>query len=182
MGQACRLFVAILMVPVLAEACASAPRQSFMGHAAAAASPDPEEDQRLERDLDRIREVTRAFHDITAAHAAGYPSEVPGCIENPPAGGMGHHYAHPELLDDHLEVERPEILVYAPTKDGDLKLAGVEYIVPYSAWHRDEAPQILGQDLKRSDQLQLWYLHVWVWEENSKGVFADWNPAVRCSP
>jgi len=134
-------------------------------------------------EIERIRDATKAFHDITAAHAAGYPTTVPGCLENPPHGGMGHHYVHPELMDDHLEVERPEILVYMPTKDGDLKLAGVEYVVPYSARSRDEeAPRILGQNLKPSDPLQIWYLHVWVWEENSNGMFADWNPSVRCSP
>jgi hypothetical protein len=137
----------------------------------------------LSAEIERIRAATEAFHEVTAAHAAGYPTMVPGCLENPPQGGMGHHYIHPELMDDELEVERPEILVYAPTDEGGLKLAGVEYAVPYTAWPRDgrEAPRILGRDLKPSDPLQLWYLHVWVWEENSKGLFADWNPAVRCS-
>lgn len=138
-------------------------------------------------ELERIRDATRAFHDLTAAHAAGYPTKVPRCLENPPQGGMGHHYMHPDLMDDQLEVERPEILLYAPTgegdpAEGDLKLTGVEYIVPFTAWPRDadEPPHILGRDLKPSEGLQLWYLHVWVWEENRNGLFADWNPAVRC--
>ena len=135
----------------------------------------------LESELERIRETTEAFRDITAAHAAGYPTEVPACVENPPEGGMGHHYIHPGLMDGRLEVERPEVLVYAPGDGGDLKLAGVEYIVPYSANGPDESPpHILGQDLQRSDQLQLWYLHVWAWEENPNGLFADWNPLIHC--
>jgi hypothetical protein len=139
-------------------------------------------------ELERIRDATRAFHDVTAAHVAGYPTTVPGCLENPPHGGMGHHYMHPGLMDDELDLERPEILVYAPTGEGDtaeghLKLVGVEYVVPFSAWPRDadEVPRILGHDLKPSDGLQIWYLHVWVWEENRNGLFADWNPAVRCA-
>lgn len=135
----------------------------------------------LEAELERIRRVTRRFHDIAAAHAAGYPTEVPQCVESP-AGGMGHHYIRRDLLDDSLDVEKPEILVYAPTRDGRLKFAGVEYVVPYAAWSEDTAPRILGQALKRSDELQIWYLHVWVWEENPKGMFADWNPAVKCAP
>ena len=133
----------------------------------------------VEAALERIREVTRPFHDIEAAHRAGYPTAVPQCIDSQ-AGGMGHHYVHPNLLDATLEIDKPEILVYAPQPDGTLKLAGVEYIVPLSAWRDSEAPRILGQPLKRSEQLGIWYLHVWVWEENAKGMFADWNPAVKC--
>jgi hypothetical protein len=134
----------------------------------------------LDLQLARIRAATDAFHDTAAARAAGYPS-TEHCMESA-AGGMGHHFMNRSLLDDRLEVERPEILVYAPTKAGSLKLAGVEYVVPYSAWDRTEPPRILGHDLKRSDELGIWYVHVWVWEENAKGLFADWNPAVKCSP
>jgi len=28
--------------------------------------------------------------------------------------------------------------------------------------------------------LGIWYLHVWHWEPNPSGVFADWNPNVKC--
>lgn len=133
------------------------------------------------RDVERVRAATEEFHDIAAAHAAGYPTTVPGCLENPPEGGMGLHYMHPELMDDHLEVERPEILVYAPTSGEEAELAGVEYIVPYSERGPDEeAPRIFGRALKPSEGLELWYLHVWVWKPNSNGLFADWNPAVEC--
>jgi hypothetical protein len=167
-------------VPVLLAALIGA-----LAPAGALRAQDPGsagERARLPVELERIREATKGFHDITTAHAAGYPAGAPTCLENPPHGGMGHHYAHPELMDDELDVERPEILVYAPAKNGGLELAGVEYIVPYSVWPRQDAPRILGHDLKRSDQLQLWYLHVWVWKENSNGMFADWNPAVHCTP
>jgi hypothetical protein len=170
--------VAMLAVSLLALGSVGAP--VFSARADAAASLAVEDDRGdLERDLARIREVTKKFHDIEAAHKAGYPTTVPRCVESS-TGGMGHHYAHPRLLDDRLDLEKPEILVYAPGRDGSLKLAGVEYIVPFSAWNRTDAPKIMGQALKRSDQLQLWYLHVWVWEENVNGVFADWNPAVKC--
>ncbi len=133
------------------------------------------------RDLERVRAVTDAFHDIAVAHAAGYPRTVPGCLENPPEGGMGLHYVHPDLLDDQLDVEHPEILVYAPTNGDKPKLVGVEYVVPFSARGPDqEAPRIFGRALKPSQALRLWYLHVWAWERNRDGLFADWNPAVQC--
>ena len=136
----------------------------------------------LEQDLNRIREATRPFHDMEAAQRAGYPSMLPQCIENQPEGGMGHHYTHAGYMDDKLELEKPEILVYAPTRNAKPRFAGVEYVVPYSAWTKTEAPRILGQSLKRSDSLQIWYLHVWLWEANEKGIFADWNPSVSCKP
>lgn len=179
-GASCAAVIALLL-PALAGSGATRPVISPSAVVLAATVADPREDD-LEGDLERIRQVTRAFQNITAAHAAGYPTDVPQCVESR-QGGMGHHYVHPRYLDAALDIEKPEILVYAPTPDGGLKLAGVEYVVPYSAWPKEkQAPRILGQALKQADGLQLWYLHVWVWEKNAKGVFADWNPAVKCSP
>lgn len=138
------------------------------------------EQAEIERAVLRIREATKAFHDIGAAVAAGYPA-TDHCLESA-AGAMGHHFINQTLYDAQLEVERPEILVYAPREeDGGLELAGVEYVVPYSVRPRDaQPPTILGQELKRADGLQIWYLHVWVWKENPKGLFADWNPTFTC--
>ena len=138
-------------------------------------------DDAVKRDLARVRAATAAFKDITAAQAVGYPTTQPQCIENPGVGGMGHHYVKRDLLDDKVDVEHPEILVYAPPTEGKPKLVGVEYIIPYRVWDREkEAPEIFGQKLKRSDELKIWYLHVWAWEKNENGLFADWNPAVHC--
>ncbi|MGH7554384.1 MAG: hypothetical protein ACREMQ_15370 [Longimicrobiales bacterium] len=134
----------------------------------------------IERDLERVRAATSAFQNIAAAHAAGFPTTVPRCLANASLGGMGHHFVNRTLLDDRLDVEHPEILLYAPTSDGQLKLVAVEYIIPLAEWKRQQAPRIFGQRLKRSEELQLWYLHVWAWEQNSAGLFADWNPAVKC--
>ena len=135
----------------------------------------------VERAVTRVRAATKPFHSIDAAAAAGYARTVRQCIAHPEHGAMGFHHTNDALLDDELEVERPEILVYERTADGGYVLNGVEYIVPYTARSRDaEPPRIMGQELKRADGLQLWYLHVWVWKENGHGLFADWNPAVEC--
>lgn len=137
------------------------------------------EEGEIERAVARIREATKAFHDVDAAVAAGYPA-TDHCLESA-TGAMGHHFVNRTLYDAKLEVERPEILVYAPWEDGGLELAGVEYVVPYSVRPRDaQPPTILGQELKRADGLQIWYLHVWVWKENPKGLFTDWNPTFSC--
>jgi hypothetical protein len=106
---------------------------------------------------------------------------VAHCLANPPEGGMGYHHQNASLLDDHLELERPEILVYERLPNGAYRLNGVEYIVPFSARPMDAAPPtIMGQKLKPAPSLRLWYLHVWVWLENPSGLFADWNPRVKC--
>ena len=142
------------------------------------ASESYNQDHELDGQLQRIREATGAFHDPAAARAHGYQA-TDHCVASP-AGGMGYHYQRDSLMDDRLEVARPEILVYAPNGAASPKLAGVEYVVPYTAWQRPGPPRILGQALKKADQLQIWYLHVWVWEPNENGLFADWNPAVTC--
>jgi hypothetical protein len=133
------------------------------------------------RDLARLRAATAAFRRLDAAVAAGYARDVAQCVAHPQHGGMGFHHTNPGLLDARLEVERPEILVYGRAADGTYKLNGVEYVVPYTAHSRDAAPpSIMGQSLIRADGLGLWYLHVWAWDENPKGLFASWHPGVKC--
>lgn len=134
----------------------------------------------VQRDVDRIRLATAGFRDLGKAVTAGYPRDVSVCVDNPPAGAMGYHHIHPGLMDDVIEVERPEILVYERGQDGAYELVGVEYAVPFDAWTGAEPPVALGQELKPATGLQLWYLHVWVWRPNPSGLFADWNPEVEC--
>lgn len=134
----------------------------------------------VDREVARVRAATLAFKSLDEAVAAGYPRRVSHCLDNPPRGAMGFHHQNSALLDDTIEVERPEILVYERTRSGEHKLNGVEYIVPFSAWTRDEPPTVMGQKLKRAPALGIWYLHVWIWERNPSGLFADWNPKVKC--
>jgi hypothetical protein len=94
---------------------------------------------------------------------------------------MGFHHQNAALLDARLEVDRPEMLVYERLPNGTYRLNGVEYIVPYSAWpETKEPPTIMGQKLKPAPQLKIWYRHVWIWNENPSGLFADWHPQVKC--
>ncbi len=93
---------------------------------------------------------------------------------------MGYHFQNNALLDTTLDVDHPEVLVYERKPDGAFKLNGVEFLVPISAWTAAEPPRIMGQALKRADRLGIWYLHVWTWEPSPSGLFADWNPRVKC--
>lgn len=135
----------------------------------------------IDRDVARVREATASFKSLDAAVKKGYARDVPVCLASPPEGGMGYHHQNDDLLDDRIELERPEILVYERLPDGEYRFNGVEYVVPFSVWPMDRTPpRIMGRDLKPAPQLKIWYLHVWVWLENPSGLFADWNPRVQC--
>ena len=129
----------------------------------------------------RLRAATRAYRVLDSAVAAGYAPKVAACLVHEHHGAMGYHHNNPALADATVEIERPEILLYERVPSGEYRLNGVEYIVPYSAWSRDSvAPVLMGQKLKREDNLKIWYLHAWAWSENTDGMFADFNPSVRC--
>ncbi len=128
----------------------------------------------------RVRSSTTRFADLDSAVAAGYARDVAQCFSDPHHGAMGYHHLNRALVDATVEVERPEILLFE-RRGGRYVLNGVEFIIPYSRWPRDSiGPTIMGQALKRSDELRLWYLHMWVWTSNPAGLFADWNPNVHC--
>jgi hypothetical protein len=139
--------------------------------------------------LRKARRATRVFRDVDAAKAAGY-ERASACEEDPKYGAMGIHYANPALVaDGGLAVERPEVLVYQPTRDGRLRLGAIEYFRP-------DADQDLGTDpdrpflfgvpfdgpmLGHNPRMPVHYdLHVWLYRHNPAGLFAMWNPRVQC--
>jgi len=94
---------------------------------------------------------------------------------------MGFHHVNSKYADAKVEIERPEILLYEKRPNGEYRLNGVEFIVPYRAWPRDSVPPVLmGMNMKHEDNLKIWYMHAWAWTDNADGVFADFNPAVEC--
>jgi hypothetical protein len=138
------------------------------------------------RDLARVRGAVARYHTPARAEAAGW-GLVPGldhCFERPGAGGMGVHYIDTGALEDPtLDPRRPEALVFVPGPNGQLRLGAVEYIVPVPLWEHDEPPTVLGQHLHQLEPVpgvHVWALHVWLFEPNPAGIFADWNPRVSC--
>jgi hypothetical protein len=139
-------------------------------------------DAQVVSDIDRLRTATRPFLTIDSAVAAGYPREVPDCLVHEHHGAMGYHHVNRTYVDAKVDVERPEILLYERLPNGQYRLNGMEFIVPYRAWPRDSvAPVLMGQKLKHEDNLNIWYLHVWAWTKNDEGLFADFNPVVQCA-
>ena len=138
-------------------------------------------DANVRRDVETLRNATKAFKELAAAEAAGYPTKLNMCVSDSTMGGMGYHLIDRKLWDEKLEIEHPEMLIYAPVGDGKVELVGVEYVVPYK-FHpaTEKAPRLFGQELKRWDQFNYWEIHVWAWRRNAAGLFADWNPSVKC--
>ena len=139
--------------------------------------------------LRQARQATEVFRDVDAAIAAGYqPSNE--CEDDPKYGAMGVHYANPQLIADGvLDVARPEILVYEPTRDGGLRLVAIEYfqVDADQDLHTDaDRPWLFdvpfdGPMFGHTPDMPIHYdLHVWLYRHNPAGLFAMWNPAVQC--
>jgi hypothetical protein len=129
--------------------------------------------------LAELRRAVAGFHDFEAAQRAGYVAAITPCMEDA-SGGMGYHYAKPELVNGVVIEGQPEVLLYEPQKNGRLRFVGVEFIIPFDQWTSAEAPVLYGQPMARNLTFKVWALHVWVGRENPSGVFADWNPKVSC--
>lgn len=135
----------------------------------------------VNQDLAAARRATAPFHNVRKAENAGY-GQITDCVEHPTLGAQGIHYGKESLiLDDEVEVDQPEVLMYEPQKNGKLRLVGVEYIIPFAFLPADsDPPELFGQHFHANEELELWALHVWVWRHNPSGLFADWNPKVTC--
>jgi hypothetical protein len=138
-------------------------------------------DASVQRDVETLRAATSKYHELAAAEAAGYPTKMPRCIADSTMGGMGHHLIDRTAFDDKLDIAHPEMLIYAPAGNGKVELVAVEYAVPYRAVAATaKPPRLFGQELRRYDEFNYWSIHVWAWRKNAAGLFADWNPAVKC--
>lgn len=138
---------------------------------------------RGQSELAQVRAATAQFHRSEVAEAAGYVNvNVGECVAHPELGGMGYHFVNFDLVDLELDPRQPEILVYAPSPSGNLKLVAVEYAVPIEPWDalHDHPPSVLGQHLHANPFLGLYVLHAWIWQNNPAGMFEDWNPNVSC--
>lgn len=154
--------------------------QSASGHEHASTGAATVISASTEAELRSLKRATAPFQDFATGKGAGYSTQVTACYENLPVGAMGSHYGDVTLFDATLEVTRPEVLLYERQKGGGMQLVGVEYIVPFSAWTSADPPELLGQTFVRNLTFNVWALHVWIWKKNPNGIFADWNPTVKC--
>ncbi len=155
-----------------------------------------------ESGLAAARRATAAFHALGAANAAGYTVEVQDqagitCIADPNgAGTMGIHYLNPGLAPElsnptaiaQVDALHPELLVYAPGPNGNLRLVALEYLALQANWDAGNAspPELFGQQFglvpagNRYGLPAFYELHVWIWQPNPSGMFYEWNPRISC--
>jgi hypothetical protein len=139
--------------------------------------------------LAQVRAATAPYHRLQVALDAGY-GRLHECTDHEGGlGAMGQHYVAGDVVGDAVfDLSRPEVLVYEPMPNGRSKLVAVEFVVFADVWARvsDDAPRLFGRDLalveapNRYGVPAFWQIHVWLWENNPSGIFADWNPKVSC--
>lgn len=125
-------------------------------------------------------------------------------------GAMGIHYARDDLLGisgppnprvsgtgTYTDFNKPAILLYEPQADGSLKLVAVENLVFKKAWAaagHSQPPTYQGvpynsmEDDPATPNIDEGHMfephydrHVWLFRDNPKGVYAQFNPNVNCS-
>ena len=140
--------------------------------------------------VDKVRAATARYRNINVALSEGFVQGTP-CVSGPDFGAMGVHFVLPaRIAGGVLNAEEPEALIYEPLQGGGFRLVGVEFIVLAATWaskHPDGTPPALDGQLlnliaapNRFGLPAFYELHVWGWEENPVGSFADWNTHVTC--
>jgi hypothetical protein len=178
------LYVVTLLVVTLmvATACAQLPPELAPAPAAEMAHTDEPLSAEAEEQLTVVRELTGPFVDFAQAEAAGWSERLTDCMENPAEGAQGYHYGNVAYIDGETDLMKPEVLMYEPQEDGQLRLVGVEYIVPFAVLPPTaEPPSLFGREFHQNHDAELWALHLWLWQDSPSGLFADWNAGVSCA-
>ena len=142
--------------------------------------------------VNKVHRATAQFRDINVALAAGFAQATP-CVSGPDFGAMGVHFVlGSRIKAGTLDATEPEALIYEPLPNGAFRLVGVEFIILASVWQTQippgstATPALEGHLMNFVDApnrygLPAFYeLHVWAWEHNPVGSFADWNTQVSC--
>lgn len=149
------------------------------------------------------RQATARFHDLDKANDAGYTVKVADlagitCVASATAsdGAMGIHYLKstlvPELFDAtaaaDVDAASPELLVFEPGSNGQLRLAALEYLTIKASWDAQHSgpPTLFDQPFNETSGtnrygLPAFYsLHAWIWDPNPTDMFAPYNTRVTC--
>ena len=141
--------------------------------------------------IDKVRAATARFKDINVATSEGWVQGTP-CVSGPDTGAMGVHFVMPSRINNFvLQADQPQALIYEPLPGGEFRLVGVEFIVLAGVWlgqpnGATSTPALEGDLLNyigapnRFGLPAFYEMHVWAWEDNPKGSFADWNTHVTC--
>jgi hypothetical protein len=127
-----------------------------------------------------LQRVTARYHRLSAAKDDEFVLLHP-CEARGDEGPVGTVYVNiARLMDGVIDPESPDALIYEPTRNGDLRLVGVEFAIPKALWTGAEPPKFLGTTFQSEDEFGVYALHAWVWRNNPEGLFAETNPRVSC--
>jgi hypothetical protein len=138
--------------------------------------------------VDTVYESNIIWQDINYARSRNWHELTP-CVSGPETGAMGIHMVLDSRVDGVVDPERPEILIYEPLGNGYFRLVGVEFLIPAPLWKptpTQATPSVDGHLMNyipgpnRYGAAPLYELHVWAFQRNPLGAFADWNTRVSC--
>jgi len=140
----------------------------------------------------KVFDATKKYRHFEAVTAAEGWDMKTTCVSGNETGAMGIHIVNSSRAGTgKIDPAAPTALIYEPQANGDLVLVGVEFIHDAAAWAKlnpngPATPSVDGHLMNLVDApnrygLPAFYeLHVWAFEENPKGAFADWNTHVTC--
>jgi hypothetical protein len=146
--------------------------------------------------IEKVFNANRKFANINTILGKYSPwVQATQCVSGPEFGAMGVHYIVPDrvFVDPKVYAEEPEALIYEPRGNNQWELVGVEFIVLKSLWEAQTGddkptgpPTVDGHQMNyvgfpnRYGLPEFYELHVWAFEQNPVGSFADWNTRVSC--
>lgn len=168
------LSMATAAVLAMGIAPATAVAHGGAGHGSTDRSDDWRNNDDQRRLVRILRNVTDNYRWLENAKKDGY-KKITECVENPGVGAMGFHYAKQDLIDDKTQARKPEVLVYMPNQYGRYRLVAVEFISTAA-----KRPSIAGVNFEDGPFPGSFALHAWVWRDNPDGMFAAFNPDLKC--
>ncbi|MFL6604267.1 MAG: hypothetical protein ACJ8R9_23445 [Steroidobacteraceae bacterium] len=137
----------------------------------------------------KVFDDNKKYRHFSAINPADGWDGVTSCVSGDETGAMGIHIVNSgRLFSGKVDPAAPAALIYEPQANGELVLVGVEFIVDKAAWEKlnSGTPSVDGHLMNFVEEpnrygLHAFYeMHVWAFEENPKGAFADWNTHVTC--
>ncbi|MFD0148316.1 hypothetical protein ACWGQ4_25580 [Streptomyces sp. NPDC055721] len=146
---------------------------------ALAAGPAHADDASVARDLAKAYAATATFAYEPLAVKAGF-LKTDMCVSDPALGGMGYHYVNPANIGS-TDPSRPAAVLFEDGKDGKRHLVAVEWVVlevgqpaPVMFGRKFDGPNVIPGVGSTYDR------HVWLYKKNPAGLFARYNPKVKC--
>jgi len=177
LGRSLTVVAAATLFAACADPAPLAPRQFGPTKVQLASLPRTDTDGMIAT----LQRVTARYHRLSVARAEGFVLLHP-CEARGDEGPVGTVYVNiSRLMDGVIDPDRPDALIYEPSRTGEFRLVGVEFAIPKALWTDAELPKFLRTTFQSEDEFGVYALHAWVWRNNPNGLFAETNPRVSCA-